>query len=116
MFRGPIVGPGCATTVPGSIYRLAARTFACSASVLRQRFVRNIGRGLQDLLGGLDPYVGAGGVGPVGDPVADVFLEVSHRQVGAAADLLGGEFGEPALDSPALGGVSRGRLLVRHDF
>ena len=52
----------------------------------------------QDLVGGLGPDVGAGVVVPGLDPGADVGVELTYRGVGAAAQFLGGQFGEPALD------------------
>src|SRR5205823_8543717 len=56
------------------------------------------GEGGEDLVGGLDPDVGSGVLVPGGDPISDVAFEGPDAGVGAAADLLGREFGEPPLD------------------
>ena len=64
----------------------------------------------EDLVGGLGPDVGAGVVVPGVDPGADVGVELAHRGVGAAAQFLGGQLGEPALDEVEPGRAGRGEV------
>ena len=61
----------------------------------------------QDLVGGLGPHVGPWVVVPGVDPGADVGVEVTYRGVGAAAQFLVGQFGEPALDQVEPGCAER---------
>ena len=50
------------------------------------------------MIGGLGPHVGAGVFVPGIDPLADVGVQSADRVVRAAAQQLGGQLGEPALD------------------
>ena len=59
----------------------------------------------EDLVGGLDPDVGARVFVPVVEPGADVGFEVGDAAVDAAAEHLGGDLGEPALDEVEPGGA-----------
>ena len=52
----------------------------------------------QDLVGGFGPDVGARVVVPGVDPCPDVIVELPDRGVSSAAEFLGGQLGEPALD------------------
>src|SRR4051812_30755187 len=60
----------------------------------------------EDLFGGFGPDVGAWVLVPVLDPGADVNVESADAGVRAAAQQLGGQLSEPALDEvdPAAGG------------
>src|SRR5439155_11495686 len=61
----------------------------------------------EDLVGGLRPDVGTGVCFPVLGPGCDVCLECFDAWVGAALELLGREFGEPALDEVEPGAALR---------
>ena len=54
--------------------------------------------GFEELVGRLDPDVGARVLIPGLDPVPDVTFELRYRAVSAPADLLVGQLGEPPLD------------------
>ena len=59
----------------------------------------------EDLVGGFDPDVGARVFVPVVEPGADVGFEVGDAAVDAAAEHLGCDLGEPALDEVEPGGA-----------
>src|SRR5437870_6642185 len=61
----------------------------------------------EDLVGGLDPEVGTRVFVPVVEPGADVAFELGDAAVDAAAEHLGGDLGEPALDEVEPGGALR---------
>ena len=73
------------------------------------------GEGGEDLVGGLDPDVGAGVVVPGCDPVFDVAFEFADGAVGSAFDLLGRELAEPPFDEvePARPGRGETRRSAR---
>ena len=53
------------------------------------------GEGVEDLVRGFVPGVGAGVIVPGVDPVLDRVFEFGDGSVGTASDPFGGEFGEP---------------------